>query len=115
MAYIKICIQYLVPGLWKPCGEIFSLLCLEIKQTSILSEWSFHLLCREVVISGANLVPRAAVVFPQKASQPADTPGKRRPDLDKFCLAQTDVLRPLKFARSHRAGSVEELTVGVYC
>ena len=62
-----------------------------------------------------NLVPRASVAFPQKASRPADTPGKRRPDLDKFCLAQTDVLRPLKFARSHRAGSVEELTVGVHC
>ena len=34
-----------------------------------------------------------------------------RPDLDKFCLAQTHVLPPLKFARSHRVGSVEELTV----
>ena len=45
----------------------------------------------------------------------ASTPGKRRPDLDKFCFAQTDVLRPLKFAKSHRAGSVEELTVRVYC
>ena len=58
-----------------------------------------------------NLVPRASVAFPQKASRPADTPGKRRPDLDKFSLAQTDVLRPLKLARSRRAGSVEELTV----
>ena len=58
-----------------------------------------------------NLVPRASVAFPQKASRPADTPGKRRPDWDKFSLAQTDVLRPLKLARSHRAGSVEELTV----
>ena len=35
-----------------------------------------------------------------------------RPDLDKFCLAQTDVLPPLKFARRHHAGSVEELAVG---
>ena len=62
-----------------------------------------------------NLVPRASVAFPQKASRPADTPGKRRPALNKFCLAQTDVLRPLKLARSHRAGSVEELTVRVHC
>ena len=63
-----------------------------------------------------NLIPRASVAFPQKASRPADTPGKRRPDLDKFCLAQTDVLRPLKLARSHCAGSVEELTtVRVHC
>ena len=42
-----------------------------------------------------NLVPRASVAFPQKASRPADTPGKR----------------PLMLARSHRAGSVQELTV----
>ena len=58
-----------------------------------------------------NLVPRASVAFPQKASRPADTPGKRRQDSDKFSLAQTDALRSLKLARSHRAGSVEELTV----
>ena len=63
----------------------------------------------------SNLVPRASVAFPQKASRPADTPGKRRPDLDKFSLAQTDVLRPLKLARSRRAGSLEELTVRVHC
>ena len=58
-------------------------------------------------LSYLNLVPRASVAFPQKVSRPADTPGKRRPDLDKFCLAQTDVLRPLMLARNHRAGTVQ--------
>ena len=61
-----------------------------------------------------NLVPRASVTFPQKASWQADTPGKRCLDLDKFCLfgTNTDALPPFKFTRSHLAGSVEELTVG---
>ena len=41
--------------------------------------------------------------------------GKRATVSHEFSLAQTDVLRPLKLARSRRAGSVEELTVRVHC
>ena len=67
------------------------------------------------IVNFPNLVPRAFVAFPQNPSRSADTTGERRPDLDKFCLAQTDVLGSLKLARSPCAGSVEELTVRVYC
>ena len=36
------------------------------------------------MIKISNLVPRASVGFPQKASRQADTPGKRRSDLANF-------------------------------
>ena len=57
--------------------------------------------CNKARTTTLNLVLRASVAFPQKASRQADTPGKRRPDLDKL------------FGTNHLAGSVEELTFGL--